>query len=52
MKCKVVNPFNDNKKGDVIELNDRRYKSELRNGNVVKAETPTYQNKAYKKKTK
>ena len=60
---KVINEFNSHKLGDEIELNDRRAKSELRNGNVekvmkrpekkrdieTKIEKRTYQNKAYKK---
>jgi len=60
---KVINEFNGHKLGDEIELNDRRAKSELRNGNVekvmerpekkrdieTKIEKRTYKNKAYKK---
>lgn len=63
---KVVKQFNDYRVGDVIELNDRRAKSELRNGNVVahyepsgkpkqvkrKVEKTVYKNKAYKGTTK
>jgi hypothetical protein len=63
---KVINEFNGHKLGDEIELNDRRAKSELRNGNVekvmempkkaekeeieVKVEKTVYKNKAYKKR--
>lgn len=32
---KVVKEFNGHNVGDVIDLNDRRAKSELSNGNVV-----------------
>ena len=48
---KVVKSFNGLKIGQVIELNDRRAKSELRNGNVVryKAEKTVIKNKAEKK---
>jgi len=31
---KVVKGFNDSREGDLVWLNDRRAKSELRNGNV------------------
>lgn len=54
MKARVVNPFNGLSKGDIVDFNDRRFKSELRNGNIeeVKLEKVTYQNKAYKRKKK
>lgn len=54
MKYKVVKKFSDAAVGDVIELNDRRAKSEIRNGNVVeyKQEKVAYKNKAYKGKKK
>lgn len=32
---KVIHKFGGSEVGDVIELNDRRARSELRNGNVV-----------------
>ena len=35
---KVVKNFNDNFKGDLVWLNERRAKSELRNGNVIELE--------------
>jgi hypothetical protein len=62
---RVINDFNGHKIGDIIELNDRRAKSELRNGNiemvfpkiehdpiVKKIEKRVYENKAYKKPVK
>lgn len=56
---KVIKQFNGHKIGEVIELNERRAKSELRNGNVevnVKAEKETIENKiekrVYKNKSK
>jgi hypothetical protein len=49
---KVIKQFNGHKIGEVIELNERRAKSELRNGNVevnVKAEKETIENKIEKR---
>jgi hypothetical protein len=58
MKYKVVKEFDGHSVGDIVELNDRRAKSELRNGNVMEAKQPpkkkmekiTYQNKAVTKR--
>ena len=58
MQYKVINPFADGQqKGDVVELNERRAKSELLHGNIEpvqekKFEKVTYKNKAYKGKRK
>lgn len=45
---RVIKEFNGHKVGDVIELNDRRAKSELNNGNV---ELTTMPNKKKEKRT-
>jgi hypothetical protein len=52
---KVIKEFNGHKVGDIIELNDRRAKSEIRNENVelndatVKKEKETIKNKIEKR---
>lgn len=50
MLYKVVREFNGYRPGTVIELNERRAKSETRNGNVTeyKEEKVTYQTKEEK----
>lgn len=51
MLYKVVKQFNDYQPGTVIELNERRAKSEIGNGNVVeyKEEKLKYKTKEEKK---
>lgn len=51
MLYKVIKPFNDFAPGVVIELNERRAKSEIGNGNVVeyKEEKAVYKTKEEKK---
>jgi len=52
MLYKVIRQFNNYRPGAVIDLNDRRAKSELRNGNVVeyKEEKIIYETKQEKGK--
>lgn len=57
MKYKVIKPFNGLTPGDIIELNERRAKSELSNGNVEKASAAkmvkvVYANKSVTRKKK
>jgi len=50
---KVINKFDDSEVGDVVELNDRRAKSELRSKNVEVYVAPVKKAvKKPKKKTK
>jgi hypothetical protein len=61
MKYKVIKEYNGLKVGDIVELNERRAKSEVRHGNVIEAkaakktakqkmEKITYKNKAITKR--
>lgn len=53
MKCKVLKPFDEHTVGDLIEMNDRRYKSEFRRGNVKEYKpVKKTKEKKFKRKTK